>query len=403
MENDKHLTGTTKSGEVTGLADGIKKPAGDAILPDVSTTEERLLQLWEGILELSDISPDDDFFRCGGNSLTAIELLIKIHREFHVNLPPDTIYRHPTIRQQAALLQKKAGTVKEYHPLIFPLREGGNSPPLFCIHPLGGWMDHYLKILSAVDNSRPVFGIRGRGLEPGEELPKTVEATAKEQVHAIKSVQKTGPYHLMGFSNGGIIAFELACQLQEHGENVAFLGIIDVSAPATEVRYFKTVAATLFPGRVLGKIPAFFERHLKAHPDRWFYKWIMKSIHVIFHGVLFRSTAKSLPESVADVHASVHTNDDLLKRYPEENRQNMKVQLNASRMYIPHIFRGDLVLFSTGPDHILFPGDMTRGWGSKITGKCDVIAVPGDHSNLFDDPQLGVLAEKIRGATGVYQ
>ena len=63
---------------------------------------------------------------------------------------------------------------------------------------------------------------------------------------------------------------------------------------------------------------------------------------------------------------------------------------------------GNLVLFSTGPDHILSPGDMTRGWGSKITGTCNVIAVPGDHSNLFDEPQLTVLIEKIRGALGAY-
>ena len=72
-------------------------------------------------------------------------------------------------------------------------------------------------------------------------------------------------------------------------------------------------------------------------------------------------------------------------------------------MYLPHTFKGDLVLFSTGPDSILFPGDMTRGWGSRITGKCTVIAVPGNHSNLFDEPYLGVLVEKIRETLGAYR
>ncbi|HSQ93074.1 MAG TPA: thioesterase domain-containing protein, partial [Methanoregula sp.] len=266
----------------------------------------------------------------------------------------------------------------------------------------GGWMDHYLKILPAIDMSRPVFGIRGRGLEPGEVLPRTVEATAREAVDAIRTVQKKGPYHLIGFSNGGTIAFELACQLLEQGENTAFLGIIDVSAPATEVRYIKTLAATLFCGPVLGKIPAFFERHLKAHPESLLYRLVMKSVTMVFHGVLFRSSEKSLPESVSEVHAAVHTSENSLAHYPEANRPNMKVQLQASRMYLPHTFDGDLVLFSTGPDHILSPGDMTRGWGSKITGTCKVIAVPGDHSNLFDEPQLSVLIEKIRSVLGAY-
>ncbi len=393
---------------------GIRDPAVQAAHTATSSTgspeddllsdpEAKLLQLWKGILDLTDISPDDDFFLCGGNSLAAIELLIKIKREFQVSLPPETIYRYPTIRQQAAFLMERSHRKTAYHTLIIPLREGGSRPPLFCIHPLGGWMDHYLRILSAVNSDRPVFGIRGRGLEPGEALPTTVEATAKEQVEAIMTVQKTGPYHLLGFSNGGIIAFELACQLQEKGEQTGFLGIIDVSAPATEVRYIKTLAASLFPGRFLGKIPAFFEYHLKAHPDSRIYKWTMKIIQEFFHSVLFRSPAKSLPESVSDFHASVHTPDTSLARYPEASHPNMKVQLNASRMYLPHKFTGGIVLYSTGPDPVLFPGDVTRGWGSKITGKCEVIAVPGDHSNLFDEPQIGILIDKLRGSLRVHE
>jgi thioesterase domain-containing protein/acyl carrier protein len=364
-------------------------------LEDIELVREKLTALWKDILELHTISPDDDFFLCGGNSLTAIELLIKIQREFHISLSPDTIYRYPTIRQQVMLLQKKGTTAKEYHPLISPLREEGILPPLFCIHPLGGWMDHYLKILTAIDSDRPVYGIRGRGLEPDEVLPTTVEDTAREQVDAIRTVQKTGPYHLMGFSNGGIIAYEMACQIEERGEKVVYLGIIDVNAPANEVRYFKTLAAALFPGRILGRIPAFFERHLKAHPDSRIYAGILKSIRAVFHKVLFRSEAKSLPKSISDAHESVHLREGALEKYPEGNRQNMRVQLNASRMYLPHTFTGDIVLFSTGPDPILYPGDMTRGWGSIIKGKCEVIAVPGDHSNLFDEPHLSVLKEKI--------
>lgn len=365
-----------------------------------SMNEETLLHLWKDILDLADISPDDDFFHCGGNSLTAIELLIRIQREYHINLPPDTIYRYPTINGQVALLRKKAGTAKEYHTLISPLREGGDLPPLFCIHPLGGWMDHYLKILTAIDKNRPVFGIRGRGLAPGEVLPTTVEDAAREEVAAIKSVQSTGPYHLMGFSNGGVLAFELACQLQEHGEDVSFLGIIDVSAPSSDIRYFKTLASTLFPGRILGTIPAFFERHLKAHPHSWIYGGILYSLRTVSRTVLFRSGEKSLPESVSKAHASVHFREGYLEKYPEANRHNMQVQLIASRMYLPHTFRGDLVLYSTGPDFFLYPGDTTRGWGSIITGKCTVIAVPGDHSNLFNEPQLEVLREKIRDTSG---
>ena len=73
----------------------------------------------------------------------------------------------------------------------------------------------------------------------------------------------------------------------------------------------------------------------------------------------------------------------------------MKTQLKASLTYLPHTFPGDITLFSTGPDPILFPGDVTRGWRTYNTGKTVVIDVPGDHSTLFNDPNIGVLAKKI--------
>jgi enterobactin synthetase component F len=372
-------------------------------LPSPTTSAETLRRLWTDILDLPDISFDDDFFLCGGNSLTAIELLIKIQREYHINLPPDSIYRYPTIKKQVGMLRKKAATAREYHPLIFPLRDEGTLPPLFCIHPLGGWMDHYLKILTAIDSDRPVYGIRGRGLEPGEVLPITVEDTAREQVDAIRTVRKTGPYYLLGFSNGGILAFELACQLQEQGDEISFLGLIDVSAPGTEVRYFKTLAATLFPGPVLGKIPAFFEAYLKAHPDSKIYAFILNSIRSVFRKGLSRKGAKSLPESVRDRHAAVHYKENALAHFPKESHANMIVQLNASRIYIPHTFRGDLVLFSAGLDHMLYPGDVTRGWRSLITGTCEVIEVPGDHTNLFDEPHISILRERISAKLAAFR
>ncbi len=364
-------------------------------LPGPTTIEEELQRLWKDILDLPSVTPDDDFFLFGGNSLTAIELLIRIQREYKVNFPPDTIYRYPTIRQQAVLIAGKVAKTPQYHTLIVPIREGGIKPPLFCIHPLGGWMDHYTRVSPYIDRNRPIFGIRARGLEPTEVMPLTVEETVREQVDAIKSVQKDGPYHIMGFSNGGTIAYELACQIAEKGDRVAFLGLIDVSAPAPEVRYLKTLTKTFFPGRILGKIPAFIESHLKANPDSRIFFIVSKSIRFVFHKTLFRSGSKSLPASVSDDFFDATFDQTILARYPKESHNHMKAQMKASRIYLPHQLPGDLILFSTMPDPILFPGDITRGWSSYVTGKTTVIDVTGDHSNLFDEPHLGYLGLRV--------
>jgi thioesterase domain-containing protein len=222
-----------------------------------------------------------------------------------------------------------------------------------------------------------------------------VEETVQEQVEALRSVHKNGPYLVAGFSNGGILAFELACQLAEQGEQVAYLGIIDESAPATEVRYFKTLAATLFPGRILGKIPAFFEACLKANPDSGLYFIISKTVRSIFRRVLSRSGTKSLPSSVSDAQFTANFNDTALRQYPKESHAHMKAQIKASQTYLPHAFSGNIFLFSTGPDPILFPRDPTRGWDSCTTGKVTVIPVPGNHSTLFNEPNLTVLGLRV--------
>jgi thioesterase domain-containing protein/acyl carrier protein len=364
------------------------------------TIEEKLTALWRETLEPVSLSFDDDFFYCGGNSLTAIELLIRIQREFHASLPPDTIYRFPTIRQQAVLIAKKSKKTPAYHPLVIPIREEGTLSPLFCIHALGGWIGHYTLLASHIDSGRPIFGIRARGLEPSETTPATLEETVKELVEAVQSVQLNGPYYIAGFSNGGIIAYELACQLAERGELVAYLGIIDMSAPATEIRFFKTLAATLFPGQVLGRIPAFFEARLKAHPDSGLFFILSKSVRSLVHWILFRPGTKSLPSAVSDAQFAANFNEDILTPYPEASHARMKTQIKASQTYLPPVFAGNLILFSTGPDPILFPRDETRGWGSTTLGKVTVIPVPGNHSTLFDEPNLGILGQRFNESLG---
>ncbi len=169
------------------------------ISPEVSQTEEKIMQIWTGILDCESLSTDDDFFQCGGNSLTAIELLIRIQRAFDVTFPPDMIYLYPTIRQQATLITQKDNNFSRYHPLIVPLHEKGTLTPLFCFNPLGGWIKEYQYISRFFDPDRPVFGIRARGLEPAEKPVATVEEAAREYIDAIKTVQKEGPYHLLGF------------------------------------------------------------------------------------------------------------------------------------------------------------------------------------------------------------
>ncbi len=369
----------------------------DRISPQVSLLEEKITEIWTGILDGQSLSPDDDFFNCGGNSLTAIELLIKIQRAFEVTFSPDMIYLYPTIRQQATLIAQKDHNFSRYHPLIVPIHEKGTLTPLFCFNPLGGWIKEYQYISRFFDQERPVFGIRARGLEPAEQPVTTVEEAAREYIDAIKTVQKEGPYHLLGFSGGALYAFELACQLQNRGETVTFLGIIDMSLPAPLKRLFdlsRGQGPNIF---ITAGFPvyAFLNRLLKKNPDSVLYSVFVKSVRVFSQGLLWLKSSSSIPASGSDMDTVTDAQRSWILTLPEKQQMLVRTQIRAISIYKPPVFSGDVILFSTGPDSEFYPGDPARGWNSCITGKTILIDIPGDHWTLYRDPLGQMTAKKI--------
>jgi thioesterase domain-containing protein/acyl carrier protein len=355
--------------------------SGNTFSSSLLIYQERLVQLWKDRLDISSISPDDDFFHCGGNSLSAVELLIKLQREFEVALPPDSVYRYPTIRLQAELLARKTETGKNYHPLIVPIHEHGSLPPLICIHSVGGWIGTYQNIFRHFHQDRSVFGIRARGLEPGEQPVQTITDAVKEYADAVKSVQRDGPFHLLGFSAGAIYAFELACLLQARGESVIYLGNIDQSVrfPGQEHDpFFKMKDAIIAAGSQVYRL---LNRYLEKKPDGIIHRAVEKGIKTFTTHVLHIAT--DIP------------NEDWVLTYPERQQPLIRTIRKALRDYQPRTFSGDLMLFSTGQDRAYYPGDVARGWNKFITGKTIVFDIPGDHGNLYLDPHAQSVAQKI--------
>jgi acyl-CoA synthetase (AMP-forming)/AMP-acid ligase II/thioesterase domain-containing protein/acyl carrier protein len=364
--------------------------------------EEKLLQIWKDVLDVQDISPDDDFFQSGGNSLDAIHLLIRIQREYHINLPADTIYRHPTIRQQAVLVAEKNKRHIQYHPLIVPIRNEGVLPPLFCVHPIDGWVGHYKDLAKCLSSNRPIYGIRAQGWETTEIPFTSVEEAAQEYIRAIKTVQETGPYHCIGFSGGAPIVYELACQFRKKGEMIAFLGLVDQSAPAPEVQAFKTITTVISPTKSPPKIPyiaykgfKYFKNYKETHPDSRIYSVFVRLMRTVSKAIIHISGPKSPSVLAPSVTYSPETEKFLTSTFPPEQQPLVRAIMKTVMNYVPSDYIGDVILFSTGPDNVFFPGDQTRGWGSHIRGNVTVIDVPGNHNNLFKDEYCRVLAGKI--------
>lgn len=114
---------------------------------------------------------------------------------------------------------------------MLPLRRTGSRPPLFCVHPGGGFAITYSGLTRLVDNQVPVHGLQARGLLTPEPLPSSVEEMSRDYVDQIRAVQPAGPYRLAGWCFGGRMAYEMACLLTELGEQVDLLVLMDSYPP----------------------------------------------------------------------------------------------------------------------------------------------------------------------------
>ncbi|MEO3785233.1 condensation domain-containing protein [Actinocorallia sp. B10E7] len=189
--------------------------------------EEQLAALFAQVLGLPKAPADVSFFRLGGDSIFAMRLS-GLARAAGLDLSPRAIFAHQTVEALAAAARGGPGDEELGLGVLLPIRTGGGRPPLFCLPPAGGLSWSYFGLLPHLPADQPVYGLQARGFpDAGEPLHASVEEAARDHVAHLRSVQPHGPYHLAGYSLGGLIAYEAARQLQAAGEEVALLALID--------------------------------------------------------------------------------------------------------------------------------------------------------------------------------
>jgi thioesterase domain-containing protein/acyl carrier protein len=188
--------------------------------------EEILCALFAEVLGLERVGIDDNFFALGGHSLLATRLISRIRSTLDVELAIRSLFEAPTVE---TLSDRLNGNQPERSPLdvLLPLRPSGSLPPLFCIHPGGGLSWSYSGLMRHLPTDRPIYGLQARGITDPQMAPATLEDMAADYVTFIRQVQPTGPYHLLGWSFGGLVAHTMATQLQDRGESVAMLALLD--------------------------------------------------------------------------------------------------------------------------------------------------------------------------------
>jgi len=188
-------------------------------------TEVALRQLFADALGVSDIGLHEDFFAMGGHSLLAVQVVNRARSSLGVELTIGALFEYPTVAQLAASIASQQKALDPLHHIL-PLRRQGTGAPLFCLPPAGGLGWRYAGLLSVIDD-RPLYCLQVKGIGDETSFPGTVSAFAADYVKDIRQIQAEGPYHLLGWSFGGIVAHAVACQLQREGELVALLALVD--------------------------------------------------------------------------------------------------------------------------------------------------------------------------------
>jgi amino acid adenylation domain-containing protein len=342
--------------------------------------ELQLLRLWEELLGVRPLGIRDDFFASGGHSFLAARLIAQVRRRWGRHLPLAALFKAPTVEQMAALLRGSpvAPRESERDPLV-AIQPSGGGVPLFCIHPAGGEVLCYADLAHALAGKQPVFGLQATLSDPAAgTAPGSIEEMAARYLTAVQRQQPAGSYKLLGWSMGGLLAYEMAVELERRGEIVELLALVDTYRPE--------IPTGDAPGDDL-ELVARFARDL----------WGLAGQQL--------ETTVEQTEQVQGRSAS-----DLLPLLFDHGRRSgllpVEIELGqlahwfatfkendlASRRYFVPAYRGRMLLIRAAEAPAEATAKADLGWGERLAGVLEVQISPGNHYSMLRHPHVAALA-----------
>lgn len=352
--------------------------------------ETTLVAFWEELLGVHQVGTEDSFFDLGGHSLIAVRLFVKIRKEFNVEFPMSVLFEAPTIATCAALIRARTGIGQDTetaevatiaqprftHLVAMHQGKAGPRTPFFMVAGMFGNVLNLRHLAQILGEDRPFYGLQARGLYGGQDPHGTIAEAAADYVAELRRIQPRGPYLLGGFSGGGITAYEMAQQLEAAGETVAMVVMLDSPLPLRP-----TLSAQ---DRLLMKL-----REIQTGGLSFFVEWARRRIEW--------ELGKRAGRQAAPVETDHRFHNEAIEA----------AFLGALKTYDLKSWTGPVTLFRPPLDfvfkvsggawvdsereYVYADNDWTR-WAPDLR----VVEVPGDHDSMVLEPNVRVLAARLR-------
>lgn len=319
---------------------------------------ETLTPIWQRVLQQSSISTEDNFFDLGGDSLLAADLFKEIAKVCGRELPPVMIYQAPTIAALAALLEQPA--IPRF-PALVQLKAGTRAPAVFIAHGMGGNVMDFYQLVRHIDSPHAIYGMQAKGVDGVDEPFERIEDMAQFFLDAIKERQPRGPYLLVGYSLGGLVALEIAQRLSDHGGEVKLLAMLETYPHRRYLPLRQRV-------RLFSRMTRHHATTLLRLPVREAISYLTNPAERLLY----------VPQDSSGGARNQPPSDEKFAAATERMRYRAYLALTK---YRPRSYRGK-IKFVRAEISLRFPDNPTAIWGN-LADDFEVKTVPGDHHGII--------------------
>ncbi|WP_315792608.1 non-ribosomal peptide synthetase [Bradyrhizobium sp. SZCCHNRI1002] len=360
-----------------------------------TAAEEILAKLWSDLLGLHGVGVHDDFFELGGHSLLAMRLIAQVRHALGVDLPVRLLFEEkPTIGVMAAHIAvaraakqgfEMQGSGRRDYSCIIPIQLSEQGTPIICVHPIGGGILCYRDLAKSLGPGYSVYGIKALGLHGEQDPLVSIDQMADHHVARMLEIQQTGPFNLVGWSAGGLIAFAIARKLNELGHQVGVLALIDTVPPSStgEWRHNRRQVERTEWLTFMGVLEIPPQRGLTS---RWHSFWRLSDAAKADYVLRLAKRHRSLSSEMTDAEFAHVVSV-------------FQANLHALQQHVVSPYVGKLLLFQPDGDPVRTPDHFARAeefWRSKSLNGFDVHYVPGNHGSMIQHPASDHIAARLR-------